>query len=85
MKKSILIVLLMSFFCGCQQINQTRAMYVRDRAQDYLTHTILPPLQVPPGLSQPLMTEAFPLPCPLPEIGALTPVSLVPPGFGEWS
>jgi len=79
------VVMLAGVLCGCQKINQKRAVYVRDRGQDYLTHTILPPLKVPEGYSHPQVTENFPLPEPLPEMGTLTPVSVVPPGFGQWS
>jgi uncharacterized lipoprotein len=68
---------------GCQQLNQQRAVYIRDREQDYLTSTVIAPLRVPADLSYMSGQEHYAYPAVQP--GQLEPVSLVPPGFGELS
>jgi uncharacterized lipoprotein len=79
------LLLLIAALCGCQQINEKRQTYVRDRAEDYLSSAIIAPLQVPPSLSHPVESEAYPLPEPLPSMGELQDVPLLPPGFGVLS
>lgn len=67
---------------GCQQLNEKRAEYVRNREYDYLSSAVIAPLQVPADLTHPRANEDFSL--------VLAPakvenVSLVPPGFGQLS
>lgn len=66
-------------------MKQQQNQYVRDRSKDYLISRVSAPLVVPDPLSYPNATEYYPVPEPLPVIGTLEPVSLVPPGFGELS
>jgi len=68
---------------GCQQMNDKRSQYVRNRSQDYLKSSVIAPLQVPEDLSLPAAYEVYPLPKDIPELGSLQPVSLIPPGFGS--
>jgi len=44
-------VILTVALAGCQQINQKRATYVRDRALDYRTSGLIAPLRIPEDLS----------------------------------
>lgn len=76
-------LLLSMSLTGCQQINQQRAKYVRDREQDYLTSTVMAPMQVPADLTYLKGQEHYSFPDVIPE--SLHPVSVVPPGFGELS
>ena len=68
---------------GCQQLNQQRSQYIRDREKDYLISTVNAPLQVPNDLSFLKGQEHYSFPDVVP--GSVTPVSVVPPGFGELS
>lgn len=76
------LVLLVVVLCGCQQINEKRSHYVRNRDNDYLKSTTIAPLQVPEDLSQLRANETFPLPEDPPRLGTLKPAPLTPPGFG---
>lgn len=69
--------------CACQQMNEQRSKYIRDRGQDYLSSTLTPPLKVPDDLDYPSVTQSFPIPENPPLPGQVTSVCLVPPGFGE--
>ncbi len=68
---------------GCQQLNQQRAKYIRDREQDYLTSTVMAPMQVPADLTYLKGQEHYSYPDVIP--GSVHPMSIVPPGFGELS
>lgn len=85
MKKIVTLALIVLPLLGCQQIARQKHEYIRNRSKDYLTSFTIAPLQVPADLSHPTPTEYYPLPENLPSIGKLSPVSLVPPGFGEMS
>lgn len=81
-KKCLLITLLSSILLtGCQQLNQQRSQYIRDREKDYLISTVNAPLQVPSDLSYMRGNEHYSFPDVIP--GKVQPVSIVPPGFGE--
>jgi uncharacterized lipoprotein len=83
-KKILLSALALSIvLTGCQQLNQQRSRYIRDREQDYLISTVNPPLQIPSDLSYMKGQEHYSFPDVMP--GTVTPVSIVPPGFGELS
>jgi len=68
---------------GCQQLNQQRSRYIRDREKDYLISTVNAPLQVPSDLSYMRGQEHYSFPDVV--SGTVTPASVVPPGFGELS
>lgn len=81
--KKIVVVALICAVSGCQQMNEQRSRYVRDREKDYLVSTVNAPLQVPNDLSYMRGQEHYSFPDVVP--GQVKPVSVVPPGFGELS
>ncbi|MGE3320082.1 MAG: hypothetical protein AB7I18_12385 [Candidatus Berkiella sp.] len=83
MGKKILICAFIGVLCGCQQMNEQRSKYVRDREKDYLVSTVNAPLRVPNDLSYLKGQEHYSFPDVVP--GQVQPVSVVPPGFGELS
>lgn len=82
MKKLVIILLSIVPLLGCQQMVAQKNEYIRNRTKDYLTSTIIAPLNVPPGLAQPSPTEHYPVPEGLPVMGSLSKIKLAPPGFG---
>ncbi|MCS5712465.1 hypothetical protein [Candidatus Berkiella aquae] len=84
LNKTIMSVLMFSLLStGCQQVNQQRMKYVRDREKDYLASTVMAPLRVPEDLSYLKGQEHYSFPDVIP--GRVDAVSIVPPGFGELS
>jgi len=79
--KKIVLCALMCVIAGCQQMNEQRSRYVRDREKDYLISTVNAPLRVPSDLSYMKGQEHYSFPDVVP--GQVQTVSVVPPGFGE--
>ncbi len=67
---------------GCEFLHEQRAVYVRDRGEDYLTSELVAPLDVPSPLTY-NHSHVFPLPNTTPVLGSLDNISIQPPGFGE--
>jgi len=83
-KLKLIGLMLIVFTLGaCQQLSDKRTQYIRNRAQDYLKSSMIPPLRVPENLSHPYPTDNYPIPRNIPLASAVPPVSLVPPGFGQ--
>lgn len=79
----VMIILLTGLLCACQQINDKRSQYVRNRELDYVNSTLIAPLKVPHDLTLEQRNDIYPIPYDLPAIGSLKPVNIEPPGFGK--
>lgn len=73
----VLVGIVMTVLGGCQASIKQR--WIRDRAQDYISSQVAPPLQVPAPLVKPYAYDSFTLPDPLPTGWA--PVPVEPPEF----
>lgn len=82
--KNLSIALLLSALMGCQSAKFQMNDFYFNHEKDYLKSSLLSPLLVPEGLTRQISSN-YPVPLDLPQISALEPVSLVPPGFGELS
>lgn len=85
--KNTKLFMLISLFIGslmilsCQSAHDLRHAYLRDRGQDYLSSSIISPLEIPEGLSRPASSERYPVT--YADNSDLAVPSVVPPGFGD--
>jgi len=76
------VVACLFMLTGCEFLHEQRAVYIRDRGEDYLTSELAPPLDVLPPLTY-NDSRVFPLPDVVPQSGSLDSISIQPPGFGD--